>query len=137
MFAKLSAEPSLIGHRLKKIRLDLDYTQMKFAHELGISQQNLSWYERGEGCISIPQLVALNCMGYAIQWILYGKGSMKNNGHENLQNNISKLENDNQRLKNKVQEIETERAELSKELIQRLSEIVELQKKLNNIMEKR
>ena len=137
MIAKLSAQSSLIGHRVKKIRLDLDYTQKKFAHELGTSQQNLSWYERGEGYISIPQLVALTIMGYSIPWILYGKGTMKTNDNENAESNFLRLKNENKKLKARIQEIDNERAELSKELIQRLSEIVDLQKKLNNIVEEK
>jgi len=127
----------LVGKRLKNIRMDLHYTQQEFVKELGITQQNLSLYERGLGYISVPIVIALHRMGYDTKWLLYGKGSMKIKDNEDVEGNISKLKNENKKLKTRIQEIESERAELSKELIQRLSEFVDLQKKLNNIIEER
>ncbi len=124
----------MVGARLKKIRMDLHYTQQEFVKELEITQQNLSRYERGLGYISTLIVIVLHCMGYDTNWLLYGKGSMKIKDNENSESNTLKLKNENIKLKNRIQEIENERAELSKELIQRLSEIVDLQKKLNNNM---
>ena len=121
-----------IGKRLKQIRSDLGLSQSKLSSDIGIGQHNLSRYESGQVDLPIHAMSAIYILGYNLNWLICGKGSMKIKDNEDTESNLLLLENENKKLKDRIQKIEKEKAELSKELIQRLGEIVDLHKRLNN-----
>jgi transcriptional regulator with XRE-family HTH domain len=62
-----------VGRRLRELR-GFDMRQDDLAHELGISQGQLSRYERGESEIGPEALLKIsNRFGKTVEWILTGK----------------------------------------------------------------
>jgi transcriptional regulator with XRE-family HTH domain len=62
-----------VGRRLRELR-GYDTNQEKFARELGISQGQLSRYEKGKSDISAEVLLRISQrFGRSIEWILTGK----------------------------------------------------------------
>jgi transcriptional regulator with XRE-family HTH domain len=65
----------IVGRRLRELR-GFDITQIDLAQELGISQGQLSRYERGESEIGPEILLRIsNRFGKTIEWILTGKAA--------------------------------------------------------------
>ena len=62
-----------VGRRIRELR-GFETTQKDFARELGISQSQLSRYERGESEIGADVLLrfAEQC-GKSVEWLLTGK----------------------------------------------------------------
>ena len=66
-------EPKAIGQRMRQIR-GFDMTQADFAHQLGVSQSQLSKYERGLVAPSADVLIRIKeQFGKSIDWLLTGK----------------------------------------------------------------
>jgi transcriptional regulator with XRE-family HTH domain len=62
-----------VGHRLRQLR-GFEIVQAQFAHELGISQGQLSRYEKGRSEIGAEILLRLSRRsGKSIEWLLTGK----------------------------------------------------------------
>jgi transcriptional regulator with XRE-family HTH domain len=125
-----SVFPRDVGERLKQIRLDLGYSQKKFAHEIGVAQHNLSRYENGVVEIPSAILYPIFLLGYNLTWLLIGKGTMKLEGIESGKEIIEQLKNEVNQLHTKINDLETSNAQLKDDLILRLREIVELQNQL-------
>ncbi len=67
------SDPKTIGRRLREIR-GFDMTQEEFARKLGISQSQLSKYERGLIAPGPDVLVRLReRIGVDINWLLTGR----------------------------------------------------------------
>jgi len=63
-----------IGRRIREIR-GFDLTQVEFAKILGITQAQLSKYERGQNALSLELLLKLkHFSGKSSDWILTGEG---------------------------------------------------------------
>jgi transcriptional regulator with XRE-family HTH domain len=62
-----------VGRRIRQLR-GFDLTQEEFARQVGISQSQLSRYERGESEIGADVLLrfAEQC-GKSLEWLLTGK----------------------------------------------------------------
>lgn len=68
------SELPAIGRRLREIR-GFDLTQVEFANQLGISQGQLSKYERGLAHPAAEVLIRLKeRFEISIDWLLTGKG---------------------------------------------------------------
>jgi len=64
-------------NRLKQIRVAINLQQGEFADKLGIHQQQLSKYERGENKPSYDFFIKLGeIFNVNINWLLTGQGSM-------------------------------------------------------------
>jgi transcriptional regulator with XRE-family HTH domain len=62
-----------VGRRLRELR-GFDMTQKELARRLGISQAQLSRYEKGTSEIGAEVLLRLaECSGKSIEWLLTGK----------------------------------------------------------------
>jgi XRE family transcriptional regulator, fatty acid utilization regulator len=62
-----------VGRRIRELR-GFDSTQSDFARRLGISQGQLSRYEKGESEIGAEVLLRLSRLfGHTIEWILTGE----------------------------------------------------------------
>jgi len=75
MTAKERIDWKAVGRRLRELR-GFDTTQKEFARQLGISQGQLSRYEKGKSEIG-PEVLLRICQkfGKSVQWILAGKES--------------------------------------------------------------
>jgi len=63
-----------VGRRLRELR-GFDTKQADFARQLGISQGQLSRYEKGKSEIGAEVLLRMSQrFGKSIEWILTGKG---------------------------------------------------------------
>jgi transcriptional regulator with XRE-family HTH domain len=70
---KLEIDWNAVGRRLREIR-GFEVNQAQFAHELGISQGQLSRYEHGSSEIGAAVLLRLaRKSGRTIEWLLTGK----------------------------------------------------------------
>ena len=70
---KSTTDPKNIGRRIRKLR-GFDVTQGDFARKLGISQSQLSKYERGLIGPASDVLIRLKeRFGVSIDWLLTGK----------------------------------------------------------------
>ncbi len=67
-----------ISDRLKKMREFLGKTQKEMAIEIGVSVTAWQNYENGIQCPGGKVLEALARLGFDINWLLIGTGSMKN-----------------------------------------------------------
>ena len=134
MKAKLSifSDSENIGKRLKMIRTELELSQSKLSTKIGIAQHNFSRYERGQVDLPIHAMAGLYILGYNLNWLICGKGHMKNDENESKSNKdkIDRLEKEVKNMKNKINRFEIENKELRNELIQRFREIVDLQNQL-------
>ena len=64
----------IVGRRLRELR-GFDTRQADFARQLGISQGQLSRYEKGKSEIGAEVLLRISqCFGKSMEWILTGKG---------------------------------------------------------------
>jgi transcriptional regulator with XRE-family HTH domain len=77
---KSSAKPEIdwkaVGRRVRELR-GFEIVQAQFARELGISQGQLSRYEKGRSEIGAEILLRLaRRSGKPIEWLLTGKGSL-------------------------------------------------------------
>jgi len=64
----------VVGRRLRELR-GLDTRQADFARQLGISQGQLSRYEKGRSEIGADVLLRISQrFGKSIEWILTGEG---------------------------------------------------------------
>ena len=67
-----------VGRRIRESR-GFDVTQERFAQRLGISQSQLSKYERGLIPPAADVLLKLNQkLGVSVDWLLTGSGSKRN-----------------------------------------------------------
>ena len=121
--------PIDVGERLKQIRLDVGYTQKKFAQEIGVAQHNLSRYENGVVAVSSIILYPIFQLGYNLNWLLVGKGPMKLEEIESGKEIIEQLRTDVKELNAKIDNLETSNTQLKDDLILRLREVVDLQNK--------
>jgi transcriptional regulator with XRE-family HTH domain len=65
------------GSRLRKIRKDLRMEQRSFAEFLEIGQSQLSRIENGVYEIQNDHFIKLGRLGYDLNWLILGEGSMK------------------------------------------------------------
>lgn len=65
------------GERLKQIRKDLGMTQGDFADLIGTDQTQLSRTEKGSYAVQASYLSKLVQLGYNLNWLMIGMGSMK------------------------------------------------------------
>lgn len=67
-----------MDERIKAIRKKFNYSQQKFANELGISRGNIAAYEVGKNAPS-DAVISLICTKFNIneEWLRYGKGNMQ------------------------------------------------------------
>ena len=64
----------VVGRRLRELR-GFDTTQAEFARQLGISQAQLSRYEKGKSEVGAEVLLRISRkFGKSIEWILAGEG---------------------------------------------------------------
>ncbi len=62
-----------VGRRLRQLR-GFDKKQAEFAHEIGISQSQLSRYEKGKSEIGAEVLLRMaNKFGKSMEWLLTGE----------------------------------------------------------------
>ncbi len=62
-----------VGRRLRELR-GFDMNQAQFARQIGISQGQLSRYEKGKSDISAEVLLRISqSFGRSIEWVLTGK----------------------------------------------------------------
>jgi transcriptional regulator with XRE-family HTH domain len=62
-----------VGRRLRELR-GFDMNQAEFARQIGISQGQLSRYEKGKSEISAEVLLRISqSFGRSIEWVLMGK----------------------------------------------------------------
>jgi SOS-response transcriptional repressor LexA len=67
----------IIGERLKKVRIGLDYqTQAPFAEKLGITQTTLSKYENGTSDIPDELKIKISEFGISLHWLVTGESDM-------------------------------------------------------------
>ncbi len=72
---KPSVDWKAVGKRLRELR-GFDMTQNELARELGISQGQLSRYEKGESEIGPEVLLRIsNRFGKTMEWILTGRAA--------------------------------------------------------------
>jgi len=70
---KLTIDWKAVGRRLRELR-GFDMKQADFARELGISQGQLSRYEKGKSEIGAEVLLRFSQrFGKSIEWVLTGK----------------------------------------------------------------
>jgi len=63
-----------VGRRLRELR-GFDTNQAQFARELGVSQAQLSRYEKGKNEIGAEVLLRISRkFGKSIEWVLTGEG---------------------------------------------------------------
>jgi transcriptional regulator with XRE-family HTH domain len=63
----------IVGRRLRELR-GFDITQADFARQLGISQGQLSRYEKGKSEIGAEVLLRISSrFGKSMEWVLTGK----------------------------------------------------------------
>ncbi|MEA2077614.1 MAG: S24 family peptidase [Candidatus Marinimicrobia bacterium] len=72
-----------IGKRLKLIRKDLGLSQEKFAAELSIHLRSYVSYEHEQRTLPQNVLRTLKELGYSLDWLIGGEGSMKTMGVAN------------------------------------------------------
>lgn len=74
------------GERLKKIREDLGFTQVQFAEILGVTQPQLSRFEKGVNAISIEVMATVLAIDakYNMNWLVTGEGQMLNAPQQSL-----------------------------------------------------
>jgi transcriptional regulator with XRE-family HTH domain len=69
----LVPDAKVVGHRIREVR-GFDLTQEEFAQRLGISQSQLSKYERGVAWPAAEVLIKLRAvLGISIDWLLTGE----------------------------------------------------------------
>lgn len=83
-----------IGFRIKSIRKEERLNQTEFANKLFISQSYLSGLEKNTLQLT-DKLKKLICYEFGIneEWLLFGKGEMYNDIHENDREQLSKISN--------------------------------------------
>lgn len=90
---KLKSELSMIGERLRQVRVLLKLTQVSICKDLNEIQANYSRYEKG---IITPNITFLYnfCKKYSINlyWIVSGEGDMFLDKNENISHKFDKLE---------------------------------------------
>ena len=83
-----------IGNRIKKVRKSINYTQQKFADELGLKQNTIATYEMDKTTPSDRTLGDI-CTKFSInrEWLEFGHGEMNTrvSEEEELSNLFSKL----------------------------------------------
>ncbi|MCI0418161.1 MAG: helix-turn-helix domain-containing protein [Acidobacteria bacterium] len=73
--SKVNIDWKAAGRRLRELR-GFDMTQKEFARQLGISQGQLSRYEKGKSEIGPAVLLRISQkFEKSVEWILTGKGS--------------------------------------------------------------
>jgi len=73
---KMTVDWRAVGRRIREIR-GLDVSQMQFALELGVSQGQLSRYEKGRSEIGAEVLMRLSRLsGRTIEWLLTGRDKL-------------------------------------------------------------
>ena len=84
-----------IGFRIKSIRKEEGLNQTEFASKLFISQSYLSGLEKNTLQLT-DKLKKLICYEFGINedWLLFGKGEMYNDVHENDREQLSKVSNE-------------------------------------------
>ncbi|PYY03033.1 MAG: hypothetical protein DMG69_33260 [Acidobacteria bacterium] len=71
---KISVDWRAVGRRLRELR-GFDTNQAQFARELGVSQAQLSRYEKGKNEIGAEVLLRISRkFGKSIEWVLTGEG---------------------------------------------------------------
>src|ERR1700761_8347185 len=65
-----------IGDRLKLIRAELGHTQKNMSDILGLGIRTWQTYELGNSLPKAETLNQLSALGYSIDWVLTGRGSM-------------------------------------------------------------
>ncbi len=72
---KAAVDWKAVGRRLRELR-GFDMNQAEFARELGVSQSQLSRYEKGANEIGAEVLLRISeRAGKSIEWLLTGKES--------------------------------------------------------------
>ena len=70
---KISVDWRAVGRRLRELR-GFDTNQAQFARELGVSQAQLSRYEKGKNEIGAEVLLRVSRkFGKSIEWVLTGE----------------------------------------------------------------
>ena len=70
----ITADLKAVGRRIREIR-GFDLTQIEFSRMLGITQAQLSKYERGESAPTPDMLLKLKAHSCrSVDWILTGEG---------------------------------------------------------------
>ena len=70
---KISVDWRAVGRRLRELR-GFDTNQAQFARELGVSQGQLSRYEKGKSEIGAEVLLRISRkFGKSIEWVLTGE----------------------------------------------------------------
>ncbi len=84
-----------IGDRIKRLRKELDLTQMEFSKRLLISQSYLSGIEKGNETPT-DKLQKLICLEFGVnqQWLSEDKGSMFDDVYENNKAVLAEVSND-------------------------------------------
>jgi transcriptional regulator with XRE-family HTH domain len=73
IFMSIKIDWKAVGRRLRELR-GFDTSQANFARQLGISQGQLSRYEKGKSEIGAEVLVRISQhSGKSIEWVLTGK----------------------------------------------------------------
>lgn len=73
--SKLTVDWRAVGRRLRELR-GFDVKQADFAKELGISQAQLSRYEKGKSEMGAAVLLRIaRKFGKSMEWVLTGEGS--------------------------------------------------------------
>ena len=73
-YRKISVDWRAVGRRLRELR-GFDTNQAQFARELGVSQAQLSRYEKGKNEIGAEVLLRISRkFGKSIEWVLTGEG---------------------------------------------------------------
>jgi transcriptional regulator with XRE-family HTH domain len=72
-FRKASVDWRAVGRRLRELR-GFDVNQKAFARELGVSQAQLSRYEKGKSEMGVEVVLRISrkC-GKSMEWVLTGK----------------------------------------------------------------
>ncbi|PYU64743.1 MAG: transcriptional regulator [Acidobacteria bacterium] len=72
-YRKISVDWRAVGRRLRELR-GFDTNQAQFARELGVSQGQLSRYEKGKSEIGAEVLLRISRkFGKSIEWVLTGE----------------------------------------------------------------
>ncbi len=70
---QIRLDPNAIGHRIREIR-GLDLTQVELGKVLGITQAQLSKFEKGQRLPTLEVLLKLRMFsGKSIDWIITGE----------------------------------------------------------------
>jgi len=66
-----------INDRVKQVRLQVGYTQVKFGERIAVAQQHLTNIERGERAVT-DRIIKIICFEFNIseEWLRYGTGEM-------------------------------------------------------------